>query len=171
MLLAGENGTEFELGLIEDRLDEIQDGEGDDTALTISFRVATPQEEWEETAPSINAYELKNLVEWLEGVVGRRPDVPELELLEPELKFSVVGDRGDQVTLRINFHLEARPEEYRIDAPTDVDHVDIKIAREQVRAAAQELKRDLEELDLAKEKEEEEPVAEDASLTEEEDEE
>jgi len=150
MLLTGENGTEFELGLIEESLDDdLQDGEGDDKTLTLSFRVATPDDSWEETAPCLNTFEVNNLVEWLEGIAGVRPDMPELELLEPELRFSVVGDRGDQVTLRIDFHIKDRPEKYEVDADTDADHVDIKIARPQVRAAVEELKRDLEELRLS----------------------
>jgi hypothetical protein len=150
MLLTGENGTEFELGLIEESLDDdLQDGEGDDKTLTLSFRVATPDDSWEETAPCLNTFEVNNLVEWLEGIAGVRPDMPELELLEPELRFSVVGDRGNQVTLRIDFHIKDRPEKYEVDADTDADHVDIKIARPQVRAAVEELKRDLEELRLS----------------------
>jgi hypothetical protein len=150
MLLAGENGTEFELGLIEETLDEdLQDGEGDDKTLTLSFRVATPEESWEETSPCLNTFEVNNLVDWLEGIVGVRPDMPELELLEPELRFSVVGDRGDQVTLRIDFHIKDRPEKHQVDSDTDADHVNIKIARPQVRAAVEELKRDLEELQLS----------------------
>jgi hypothetical protein len=151
MLLAGENGTEFELGLIEETLDEdLQDGDGDDKTVTLSFRVATREEEWEETAPCLNTFEVNNLVEWLEGVATRRPDPAELELLEPELRFSVVGDRGEQVTLRIDFHIKDRPENLDVDAPTDADHIDIKLDRKQVRAATGELKRDLEELHLAK---------------------
>jgi hypothetical protein len=148
MLLAGEDGTEFELGLLADRLDDFQDSFGDDTAITVSFRVATQDDEWEETAPVLNAFEIKNLAEWLEGIVGLRPEIGELELLEPELKFSVVGDNGDRVTIRIDFHLEKRPEEYGVDSDTDADHVDIKIERSQVRVALEQLREDLRDLNL-----------------------
>ncbi len=148
MLLFGDDGTEFELGLIEDRLEDTQDDFGDDTALTLSFRVATPNEQWEETAPCINTFELTNLAEWLEGICRNQPEMPELELLDPELKFSIVGDRGSSVTIRIDFHLADRPEEYGVDAPTDVDHVDIKLDRAQVRAAVAQLRSDLHDLNL-----------------------
>jgi hypothetical protein len=148
MLLAGENGTEFELGLIPDRLDDIQDSYGDDTALTITFRVATPQEQWEESSPCLNIYELTNLVEWLEGLLGNRPEIPELELLEPELRFSVVGNKGDTVTIRIDFHVLDRPPEMDVDSDTDVDHVDIKLDREHVKSALAQLKEDLADLHL-----------------------
>jgi hypothetical protein len=148
MLLAGENGTEFELGLIADRIDDIQDSYGDDTTITISFRVATPQEEWEETAPCLNIFEITNLAEWLEGLVGLRPEIGELELLAPELKFSVVGDKGDRVTIRIDFHLAERPEINEVDSQTDQDHVDIRLERSQIQAALAQLKQDLKELNL-----------------------
>jgi hypothetical protein len=148
MLLAGENGTEFELGLIPDRLDDIQDSYGDDTSITVTFRVTTPEEEWEETAPVLNYFEIKNLAEWLEGIVGLRPEIGELELLEPELKFSVLKDNGSKVTIRIDFHLEERPTEFNVDSDTDADHVDIRIERSQVRVALQQLREDLKDLNL-----------------------
>src|SRR6185369_7556236 len=149
MLLTGDNGTEFELGLIEETLEEdLQDGADDDKTLTLSFRVVTREEEWEETAPVLNTYEISNLAEWLEGVATRKPDIAEVELLEPELRFSVVGDRGDSVTLRIDFHINNRPESLDVNPPTDADHIDLKLDRQQVRAALDELKRDIEELNL-----------------------
>ncbi|HYE63365.1 MAG TPA: hypothetical protein VD997_15340 [Phycisphaerales bacterium] len=148
MLLAGENGNEFELGLIADRLDDIQDSYGDDTSITVTFRVATGEEEWEETAPVLNYFEIKNLAEWLEGIVGLRPEIGELELLEPELKFSVVKDTGETVTIRVEFHLADRPRELNVDAETDADHVDIRLDRSQVRVALQQLREDLKDLNL-----------------------
>src|SRR5436190_1518230 len=121
MLLAGENGTEFELGLIDERMTEIQDGARDDVALVISFRVATADDSWEETAPCLNTFEVTNLLEWLEGVCGDRPDLAEIELLGPELRFKVIGSNGDNVTIRITFHIKDRPDEFDVDAPTDAN--------------------------------------------------
>ncbi len=153
MLLSGKNGSEFELGLIEERLAEIQDGFGDSAAVTISFRVATPDDSWEETSPCFNLYEVENLAEWLEAVSDRTiiardmPDqgeVAEIDLLEPELNFAVVQDMGEDVVLRINFHLENRPEEFEVDTPTDeATHIDLRLSREALRIAAAQLRDDL----------------------------
>lgn len=150
MLLKSEDGPEFELALIEDRMvEDTQDGFGDPGFLTLSFRVATEDEEWEETSPCLNTFELSNLVEWVEAVLGRRPDVGELELLEPELRFSVVEDTGDDLTLRVDFHLPDRPEIFEVDAPTDeADHVDIHLSREQLQSAVNEFKEDIEKIRL-----------------------
>jgi|GEM_PF-1267098 len=156
MLLSGRDGSEFELGLIEERLAEIQDGFGDSAAVTITFRVATPDESWEETSPCFNLYEVENLAEWLEAVSDRTiiaRDAPdegeeaEVDLLEPELNFAVVRDMGEDVVLRISFHLEDRPEEFEVDAPTDeATHIDLRLSRDALRIAAAQLRDGLERL-------------------------
>lgn len=144
MLLNGDNGAEFELALIHDRFPELQDGAGDSNFLTLSFRVGTQDESWEETAPCMNVFELHTLREWLEAVGGGHGDVSEVEILEPELRFSVVRQGGDTVTLRVDFHINDRPDRFEVDADTDeADHITVRLAREQIRAAAEELRRDL----------------------------
>jgi hypothetical protein len=144
MLLKGDNGPEFELGLIQERFQVPQDGFGDSGWVTVTFRVSTDDLSWEETAPVVNIFELKNLLEWLAALGRGTPEVAEVELLEPELKFSVAQDAGDAVTIRVEFNLEDRPEEFGVDAPTDeANHVDIRLARDQLRTAAAELNRDL----------------------------
>ena len=153
MLLQGRDGSEFELGLIEDRLPEIQDGFGDAGMVTLSFRVATPDESWEETSPCLNTFEIENLAEWLESVA--RPvdaldttgDAAELDLLEPELNFTIVRDLGSEVVLRVGFHLEDRPEEFQVDTQTDeAQHVDLRVSRKHLRIAAAQLREDIESL-------------------------
>jgi hypothetical protein len=149
MLLKGDDGTEFELAFIQDDFQDMQDGSGNANWTTLSFRVGTPDESWEESAPCMNLFEIKNLAEWLEAVGSGEPEVSEVELLEPELKFSIVRNEPDAVTVRVGFHLDNRPEEFQVDAPTDeADHVDIHIPRRAVRAAAEHLREDLSELDL-----------------------
>ncbi|MEX2219803.1 MAG: hypothetical protein WD749_13715 [Phycisphaerales bacterium] len=146
MLLQGVNEAEFELGLIEDRFPEVQDGTGDSAWCTLLIRVGTPEDTWEETAPCLNFFEVQNLVEWLEALSRARPDAGEIELLGPELRFSVAAESQGEVTIRIGFHLEGRPRDLALDAPTDRHYVDIRIGRDQLRAAAAALRRDIESL-------------------------
>jgi hypothetical protein len=143
MLLNGDNGAEFELALIHDRFPELQDGAADSGWLTLSYRVGTQDESWEETAPCMNLYELHTLQEWLGAVGNGSPDITEVEVLEASLKFSVIRQRADSVTIRIDFHLDGRPEKFVLDAQTDEAGVDVVLSREQIRAAAAELRRDL----------------------------
>jgi hypothetical protein len=151
MLLRGEDGNEFELGLIEDRLAEIQDGYGDASMLTLSFRVATPDESWEETAPCLNTYEVRNLAEWLDAVgqgSAQPGELAELDLLEPELNFAVIKDTGEEVTVRVGFHLDDRPEVYEVDSPTnEASHVDLRLPRDHLRIAAAQLREEIEDLE------------------------
>jgi hypothetical protein len=143
MLLKGDDEKEFELALIPERLTDTQDGFGDAAALTASFRVATADDSWEETSPCLNTFEFRNLAEWLTAVADGTGDEAEMELLEPELRFAVVKDHGDRLTLRIGFQLEGRPEEFEVDSPTDVRRVDLRLTRERIRTAAEQLRADL----------------------------
>lgn len=143
MLLNGDNGAEFELALIQDRFPELQDGAADSSYATIAFRVGTQDESWEETAPCMNIYEVQTLQEWLETVGQGRGEVSEVELLEPELRFSIVRESADTVTIRVDFHIADRSDELTLDAPTEADHIVVRLTREQLRAAAAELRRDL----------------------------
>jgi len=160
MLLKGHNGTEFELGVSREAFPEIQDTGGSRWA-TINFRAATADDSWEETAPCLNLFDLKNLAEWLEtvgqndasegdpGRHGGEGDTPVLELLQPELVFAVAGGHGNAVTIRIGFHIEDRDEIFEVDTPTDeAESIDIHIDRESVLAAAEALRRDLEGLPM-----------------------
>jgi hypothetical protein len=160
MLLKSDDGNEFELALVEDRFPEVQDGGDDSAYTTITFRINTPDESWEETAPCIDLFELTNLREWLDAVARRGADVAEIEMVEPELRFSVSADSGDEVTVRIGFSAEedrgselappvgetgtgraATPSSGR--AEPDGPCVDIRLPREKLAAAAAELERDI----------------------------
>lgn len=143
-VLHGENGNEFELSFETEELADLQDDGHDAEYVNVVFNVGTAEGSFEETAPSMNIYELKNLLEWLEGLTGRGQEPGEIEFLEPNLKFSVEEEGEEDLTLRIGFHLEDRPEWARIDAPTDeLGYIDLKLSRDQVSAAAADLREDL----------------------------
>jgi len=147
MLLSGDNGCEFELALIEDRFPQIQDDFDDSNYVTLNFRVGTPVESWEETAPCLNLFEVQNLAEWLAAAGRGEPDLNTIELLEPELWFSIVRQTGARIVVRIGFHLDRRPESFAVDAPTDeANWVDIRVDREQLITAGAELREDLERI-------------------------
>ena len=148
VLLKGKNGNEFEMGFVRDSYAEVQDGTGDSGWMTVNFRAATQDDSWEESAPCLSVFEFATLAEWLEAVARREPEVSEVELLEPELKFSVSQETDDEVTLRVGFHIEGRPAELNVDADTDAEYVDLCVTRENVLAAAAALRMTLEKLGL-----------------------
>lgn len=144
MLLRDQNGDEFELAIIGDRLPEAQDGFGDDETATVSWRVIKGDQEWEETSPNLGLVELHMLADWLTALGQADPGAAELDLLAEELNFSVVAEQGEWLALRIAFTLPDRPERFTVDAPTDeASHVDLKVSRFAVRAAAAQLREDL----------------------------
>lgn len=146
MLLKSEDGKEFELSLIDEPLADPQDGFGDVDAMVIAFRVATGDEDWEETAPSINTFELDTLADWLDSVASGSHDEAEVDLLGPELNFQVVKDTRDWVQIRIRFRLDDRPEEMAMDAETtEARHVDLRLTREAIAAGAARLREELRE--------------------------
>src|SRR5215468_6524931 len=145
------NGTEFELSLAEERMPQPQDGDHDGAPLTIGIRVATARADWLETAPCLSAFELHHLADWLEAVALGSPGGPEgaeLELLEPELAFSVLRDDGDRgVTIRIALRLDDRPDSLALNTPSDdAARVDVTLLRSRLRAAAAALRQELEDL-------------------------
>jgi hypothetical protein len=149
VLLKGQNGNEVELGFIRDSYAEVQDGTGDSGWTTLSLRAATQDEAWEETSPCLNMFEFSTLAEWLEAVATGEPEFSEVELLGPELKFSLSQQGNEDVTIRVGFHLDDRPEEMNVDADTDeAEYVDLHMSRESVKGAAASLRATLEKLGL-----------------------
>jgi len=147
MLLKSDDGKEFELAIIQDRLPEVHDGHGDDEIATVSFRVATDDVEWEETSPMLATHELHALAEWLEAVSrGGDAGEAEIDLLGPGLNFQIVKATPGQTRLRVKFFLADRPEEFDVDAETtEAKHIDLKLDSESLASAAAQLRKDLED--------------------------
>lgn len=155
MVFRGENGNEFELSLLRESFPDVQDGTGDATWATVLFRAATAEDSWEESSPCLNLFEFHGLADWLDSLAEDESgdlEASEIELLSPELRFSVSGLTPRNIVLRVNFRLRGRPEEYEVDAPTEeIDHLDLPVGRAQIKAAARELRarlRDLSEQNL-----------------------
>jgi hypothetical protein len=148
LLLKSEDGAEFELALIRDRFPGSANDPADAAYATLSMRVATPDDSWETTAPCMNLFELGTLGQWLEAVARGEPDLGEVEVLEPALKFSILEPRGDGVSLRITFRLADRPERFAVDPETtEAHHLDLRLTPRDLLGAAGELRRDLASLD------------------------
>jgi hypothetical protein len=148
MLLKGTNGSEFELDLTREERPDPQDGFGDGNWATVNFRAATADDSWEETAPAMNLFEFSELAQWLQTLGDSESgEVSELELLQPELKFSVAQQGPRDITLRIGFHLDGRPDEFEVDSPTDdAQYLDLHLSRASLRAAATGLRQSLDEV-------------------------
>jgi hypothetical protein len=155
MILHGSNGNEFELAFIRDSFAGVQDGSGDAAWVTVTWSVATADDSWEESSPCLNVFEFRNLAEWLDAlsaIGGGVPELGEVELLQPELKFSVSNLTKAGVTVRVSFQLDNRPEEMNVDSATDLQYVDLFVTRDQLRGAAKLLLQDIQDIERANEK-------------------
>jgi hypothetical protein len=154
VLLKGRNGNEVEIAFVREALPEMQDGHGDSAWFTVVIRAATADESWEESSPCLGSMEFRNLADWLESV-GRSDEAggeaegsaSEIELLEPELKFSLARQDDKGVDIRIGFHLPDRPERFSVDDATEAESIDVYMERESVRGAAEALRAALDEFD------------------------
>lgn len=152
VLLKGRNGNEVELSFVREALAEAQDGFGDDTWCMVIIRAANGDDTWEEAAPCVNFFEFQNLAEWLEAVgnavdAAGSPEVSEIELLEPELRFTVARHNREGVGIRVAFHLDERPEEFEVDVETEeAPYVDVFVDRPAILAAAASLRAALEDI-------------------------
>src|SRR6185295_7454148 len=107
VMLKGRNGNEVEIAFSRDSLPDPQDGFGDSECFTAVVRGATADDSWEESSPCLGSTEFRNLADWLEAVgSGSEGESSEVELLEPELKFSVMQENPSGVGIRVNFHLQ-----------------------------------------------------------------
>ncbi|MCC6660607.1 MAG: hypothetical protein IT437_06945 [Phycisphaerales bacterium] len=146
VLLKGQNGNELELAFVAETLPDVQDGLGDASYFTVVWRAATADGSWEGSAPCLNGFEFQNLAEWLGSVGGgAEGEVDGIDLLEPELRFTVTGRQRQGVTIRVGFHLADRPEEFGVDAPTERSRIDLFMDRASVLAAAAALRGALED--------------------------
>ena len=81
------NNKSFELDVVSYQFPYIKNDEYDSNWLNIKIKVKGLQKPWEVTDPMLLTFEVKQLAEWLEYLVENKKHAPELEFLEPNLKF------------------------------------------------------------------------------------
>jgi hypothetical protein len=144
MRLAGDLGQSFKLTLARfeppDRKWLVVVGDVDDGARR-----------WRFEDPCLTTTEARHLAEWLRRVADGKTNRFELDFLEPNLAFEVVGRSGPRVAIRVAFELEARPpwNDRALGRNDDWRSVwlEFLVAPEQLREAADELRAQLSALE------------------------
>ena len=138
MLLAGQDGTRFEMAPIAYQFPLAEDGY-DLNWLIIRAKVATTAGHWGGTDPCLLTWELQGLCEWLQAQASDAEGAErDLEFLEPELKFGLVDRVENDVVLRITTRHSllglwgTRP-------PEDERSVSLRVSKDEVSRAAAEL--------------------------------
>ncbi len=74
----------------------------DDNWLRVGIMVTAPHGSWEAIAAVLLTWEVSELADWLVGLAqAARGAEPELEFLEPNLRFEVRECRSEQLVIRI----------------------------------------------------------------------
>ena len=107
MILKTIDGSEFELQIAGYQFPEIQDEEWDSNWLLIRVLIHTETHTWEAIDPCMDTYEANNLCKWLNSLAEGQTVQPELEFLEPELRFKAaeITDNSIEVEIQCRYNL------------------------------------------------------------------
>jgi hypothetical protein len=145
LILRGRDLSEFELEVAGYQVPGFAGDIFDANWLIVEGRVAPADERaWEFRDPALLTWEIERLSNWLDALASGAAVEDGEDFLEPNLRFEVVDRREDTITLRVYFELESRPPWFFADAAGMDDlWVDLRVDNDDLRAAAEGLRRDL----------------------------
>jgi hypothetical protein len=142
MLLRSLDGSEFELTIEGYEFPGEKAHLHDMNWLVISIRVDVPAGSWEATGPYMLTEDAGHLAERLDALSKDQLIDPEVDFLEPNLRFERTSIVGDVVSLRVHFALEFLPPWAVADGIGEF-HVDLELASRDMRLAANSLREEL----------------------------
>ena len=99
---------------------------------------------WKFRDPALLTWEGEGLSNWLEALASGHALEEGEDFLEPNLRFEVAAKDEDTITIRVYFELESRPSWFFADAAAMDDlWIDLDVDSEDLRTAAEDLRRDL----------------------------
>jgi hypothetical protein len=145
VILRGRDLSEFELRVVGYQFPDFAGEVFDDNWLVVETRAAPADERpWRATDPSLLTWEVERLSNWLEALASGRAVEEDEDFIEPNLRFEVVKRDEDTITVRVYFELESRPPWFFADAAGMDDlWIDLRVDNDDLRAAAEDLRRDL----------------------------
>ena len=109
MILKTIDGSEFELQITGYQFPEIQNDEWDSNWLLIRVHIQGETHKWEAVDPCMDTYEANDFCKWLNLLANSQAVQPELEFLEPELRFKVVKIADSRIELEIQCRYNLAP--------------------------------------------------------------
>jgi hypothetical protein len=145
LILRSRDLSEFELRVAGYQFPDFESDEFDANWLVIDVRVAPADERaWEFRDPALLTWEVEGLCNWLESLSSGRAVEEKKVFLEPNVRFEVAYRDQDTITLRVHFELESRPPWFFANAAGMDDlWLDLRVDSDDLRAAAEVLRRDL----------------------------
>ena len=145
MILRGRDLSTFELRVAGYQFSGFVGDMFDDNWLVVKTRAAPADERpWESVDPSLLTWEVERLANWLEALALGQAVQESEDFVEPNLRFEVIERCEDAFTIWVYFELESRPPWFFADAAGMNDlWIDLRVDSENLRAAAEVLRRDL----------------------------
>jgi len=138
--LNGGGGDRFALDLVGYQFPNSYDNEWDANWLQIAIQAAVGGRAWRRVDPSLLTTDVSYLADWLDAVAAGPAEHRVIDFTEPNLAFESLVRTGNEVTVRIRFEQESRPDW----APPDDDfHADLALSPEQLITAAADLRAQL----------------------------
>jgi hypothetical protein len=145
LILRGRDLSEFELEVVGYQFPSFSGDMFDDNWLIVEGRVApTDERAWEFRDPALLTWEVERLCNWLEALASGKAVEDGEDFIEPNLRFEVVESSESTIPLRVYFELELRPSWFFAHAAGMDDlWIDLRVDNDDLRAAADSLRRDL----------------------------
>jgi hypothetical protein len=145
VILRSRDLSEFELKVAGYQFAGFSGDMFDDNWLIVEGRVMPADERtWEFRDPALLTWEVEGLCNWLEALASGQAVEEGEDFLEPNLRFEVAERDEDTITIRVYFELESRPSWFFADAAGMDDlWIDLRVDSDDLRAAAEDLRRNL----------------------------
>jgi hypothetical protein len=145
LILRSRDLSEFELRIIGYQFPGFSGDMFDDNWPIVVIRAAPADERpWRSTDPSLLTWEVERLSDWLEALASGQAVEDAEDFVEPNLRFEVADRDQDTITIRVYFELESRPPWFFADAAGMDDlWIDLRVDTDDLRAAAEDLRREL----------------------------
>jgi len=108
-MLLKTNDMQFRLTIIGYSNPEMETEEYDSNFLRILVDVQHPKESWSTIDSSLLTYEVAELASWIDAIASGDYGEMELEFIEPNLRFSLVPEKGRIQGIRVSFSYETAP--------------------------------------------------------------
>lgn len=145
MILRGRDLAEFELRVAGYQFPELKHNDWDSNWLIVKIRtVPVDDPGWQSTDPSLLTWEVEHLSGWFESLASGQTVEENEDFVEPNLRFEAVAKDEDTITIRVYFELESRPPWFFANVAGMNDlWIDLQVDSDDLRAAAEDLRRDL----------------------------
>jgi hypothetical protein len=144
MQLYDTTGYALKLTLVGYQFPEMTHEPYDSNWLIVEVDVTTPDRSWRASEPCLLTYEVEQLAQWLEQAADDTPDNRVCRFIEPCLQLELHDRKGGDLSLRVVFDLELRPD-WQTERTQQSDNIwiDLQVDRQKLLQAAQALREQL----------------------------